>query len=451
VSSTLTIKVVTDVAKAVAGIDQVDKKTSSMGDKLKGAAMAIGGAFSIDKIKGWAEEWVNEGMKARGALKNVHVAFGDSAEMVAQWGETASSTFGTTAADADEMAAKIGIALQGYGLSADDAALKSTALVQRAAEIAKVFGTDTDTVLSKVTSAMRGRTAGLKDYGVQIDKGSDSTQIFNAFLEQTADTAGRADTPMAEFHATMGDLQATLGEALLPAISAVLPWLQKIGDWAKNNHTAFVAIVLVLTGIALAFGIAATAAGIFAVASLSATWPVLAVVAAIAALVAIIVVVCRNWSTLVGWFETAKNAIANLPGPIQVLIALLGGPLAAAIVVIANFGKIWGTVKSAVDAVAGAIQRVIDVAGKVAGAVGKVGGLIDKLNPFSHLAAPPSAASAGVSSYGASPYGAPVFAPTINISGDIGDPVLAGRRIVAALESWTAANGRRRIAALVGP
>ncbi len=177
----------------------------------------------------------------------------------------------------------------------------------------------------------------------------------------------------------------------------------------------------------------------------------LAVVGAIAALVAIIVVVCRNWSTLVGWFETAKNAIANLPGPIQVLIALLGGPLAAAIVVIANFGKIWGTVKSAVDAVAGAIQRVIDVAGKVAGAVGKVGGLIDKLNPFSHLAAPPSAASAGVSSYGASPYGAPVFAPTINISGDIGDPVLAGRRIVAALESWTAANGRRRIAALVGP
>ena len=63
-----------------------------------------------------------------------------------------------------------------------------------------------------------------------------------------------------------------------------------------------------------------------------------------------------------------------------------------------------------------------------------------------------SGAPAGPSAYGATPYGPPVtFAPTINISGDIGDPVLAGRRIVAALESWTAANGRRRVAALVGP
>jgi hypothetical protein len=29
--------------------------------------------------------------------------------------------------------------------------------------------------------------------------------------------------------------------------------------------------------------------------------------------------------------------------------------------------------------------------------------------------------------------------------------MLAGRRIIAALEAWTAANGRRRVAALVGP
>ena len=43
------------------------------------------------------------------------------------------------------------------------------------------------------------------------------------------------------------------------------------------------------------------------------------------------------------------------------------------------------------------------------------------------------------------------FAPSITITGDVGDPTLAGRRIVAALETWVGENGRRRIAALVAP
>ena len=450
-ASTLTIKVITDVAKAIQGIDSVEKKTSSMGDKLKGAAMAIGGAFSIDKIKGWAEGWVQEGLKARGALKNVNVVFGESADLVTQWGETASSTFGTTAADADNMAARIGMALQGYGLSADDAALKSEALVTRAAEIAKVFGTDTETVLSKVTSAMRGRTAGLKDYGVQIEKGASATDIFNAILTQTADVAGRADTPMAQFHATIGDLSATLGEALLPVIGAVMPWLQKIADWAKNNHTAFVAIVLVLTGIALVFGVAATAAGIFAVVELAAFWPAMLIVGAIVALTAAIIVVVTHWSTLVGWLHTAASAVMDFVGRFQILLLLFGGPLGVALVALRHFQEIWGAIKSAVDAVAGAIERVISVASKVGDALSKVGGLVDKLNPFADGAPAGAPALAGVSAYGAAPMVAPMtFAPSITITGDVGDPVLAGRRIVGALESWVAGNGRRRIAALVG-
>ena len=51
-----------------------------------------------------------------------------------------------------------------------------------------------------------------------------------------------------------------------------------------------------------------------------------------------------------------------------------------------------------------------------------------------------------MSAYGVSAYtpAAPVFSPVININGDIGDPLLAGRRIVAALERGrplTAAGG----------
>ena len=58
----------------------------------------------------------------------------------------------------------------------------------------------------------------------------------------------------------------------------------------------------------------------------------------------------------------------------------------------------------------------------------------------------------GPSAYGATSYAAPItFAPQITFTGDVGDPTLAGRRIVAALEPWAAVNGRRRIEALVAP
>lgn len=166
-----------------------------------------------------------------------------------------------TAADAEKAAAKVGIALEGYGMSQADAARASEALVQRSQEMGKVLGVDSEEVLGKVETAMRGRTAGLKDYGVAVDKGADSTDIFNAFMQDTSKYAGQANTPMGDLHATMGDLSATLGQALIPVLNIVIPLFQTIGDWAKDHKVVFDAIVLVFTGLALIFGVAAAAAG----------------------------------------------------------------------------------------------------------------------------------------------------------------------------------------------
>ena len=446
-ATTLTISVLADVAKAVQGIDSIDSRTKSWGQSLTGAAAALGGAFSINQITDWAKEWVSAGLDAKRALKDVTVALGDSAGGVQAWGETAASTFGTTAAEADKMAAKVGIALEGYGISQGDAAKMSELLVQRSADVAKVMGTDTLTVLGKVETAMRGRTAGLKDYGVEVAKGSDSTAIFNAFMDQTGKMAGQSDTQLGTFHATMGDLTATLGEALIPVLMAVLPLIQAIADWATNNHAAFVAIVLVVTGLALAFGVATTAAGIFAVVTWATLWPILAVVAGIIALVAIVVLVIKYWGDLVQWFHDGASAVQSVIDKLGPLIFLFG-PLGVAIGVIEHFGQAWDAVKGAVDAVYNAINRVVGLAQTAFDKIGSVVSKIPGLGAIG-LSAP---AGAAPSAYGVSTYAAPVtFAPSITFTGDVGDPVLAGRRVIGALEAWAGANGRRRIAALVSP
>ena len=71
------------------------------------------------------------------------VTFGEAGDGVDAWGEKAATTFGTTAAEAEKMASKVGIALEGYGTSQADAAKMSEALVQRSADVAKVLGVDT--------------------------------------------------------------------------------------------------------------------------------------------------------------------------------------------------------------------------------------------------------------------------------------------------------------------
>jgi hypothetical protein len=452
VATTLTIQILADVAKAVSGIDSIDKKTSTFGSTMKGLGATIGGALSLDKIEGWVSGWVDAGLQASRAAKNVSVTFGAAGADVQKWAEETGTHFGMTASEAEMAAAKVGVALKGYGFSATDAASASEKLVQRSADIAKVLGVDQEQVLAKVETAMRGRTAGLKDYGVQVDKGATSTQVLNAFMEQTATYSGQADTGVGNLHATMGNLSEQLGTALLPVIKALIPLLQGLGNWARNNKVAFDVIVIVVIALAVAFSVAATAAGIFAVAQGAALWPILAVVAGIAALIAVIVVVVTHWSTLVGWLHTAASAVMDFVGRFQILIALFGGPFGIALVALKHFHELWAALQGVIAGVEHVIQAVAHAAEIALGPLEKFADFVSHIPGagliFGHSA--PAGAGPSPSAYGVTPAGV-TFSPTINISGDVGDPVLAGRRIVAALEAWTAANGRRRIASLVAP
>jgi hypothetical protein len=526
VATSLTIEILTDVAKATKGISSVDEKAKGLGSTMKSVGTSLAGAFSTKEILGWAQTALSSGLELKGAMKDVTLVFGDAADGVKAWGETAAASFGQTAAEADQAAAKVGVALTGFGLSQQDAAKYSEALVQRSADLAKVLGVDVDEVLGKVETAMRGRTAGLKDYGVQIEAGTGkatdmakvqgqvekatadqakaqqhltevqtaltgkttlttaeqkrlsdaqagvtkanmermsseadvanatstsagATEVLNQFLDQTKQYGGRADTAMGEFHATMGNLTEQIGLALIPVLTTLMPIVQALADWATKNRAAFVAIVLIVGALALVFSVAATAAGIFGITTWAALWPILAVTAGVIGLIAIVVIVIKYWSTLVGWFMDGVHAIQSVIEKLGPLVALFG-PLGAAILVVENFGKAWNAVHTAVSAVLGVIQKVVDAIG---GAASKIGDFLSHIPhiPGVNIPGVTTAAAPGASSAGVNPLAPVVFAPSITFTGDVGDPMLAGRRIVGALETWAAANGRRRLAALVGP
>ena len=239
-ATSLTIQILTDVTGAVKGVDQVEGKTSSFGSesRRRWPGRSAGRSRSRRSRDG-PRGGFRPGSAASRAMKDVKVPRSASAaEAVGAWGEKAAAARSARRrAEAEKAAAKVGVALEGYGLSQTEAAMASEVLVQRSAEIAKVMGVDqTPRLLAKVETAMRGRTAGLKDYGVQVEKGASATQILNGFIDQTAQFSGQATTPLATFHATFGNMSEQLGQALIPAVSALIPLIQAVADWATNNQ-----------------------------------------------------------------------------------------------------------------------------------------------------------------------------------------------------------------------
>jgi hypothetical protein len=463
-ATALTISVLADVQKAVNGLKQVDQETSKFSDGLKRGAMAIGSFLALDKIQGWANEWIGAAREAGKATRTVGIVFEESASEVTKWAKESANALGLTSAQANQLATGIGNQLRGYGLGAKEAAAATTDLTERAAHVAYVLGKDVGQVLDTVGAAMRGRTAGIKELGVNMStadiqarlmaKGlgeltgeeasaAQATEILNMFLERTGHMAGAIKPGgLKEMQATIGELKITLGEALLPVVNALIPPLLAVANWAKENPTAFRIITFSILGIATAFGLATAASAALMVATLPMIGTFLAIAVAVAALVAVVVIIIRNWETLVGWFRSAWEWIGNVIDRFGALV-LLFGPLGAAIYVIRNFGDAWRYVETAVRAV---IQAVEWVMSKLSG----LGGLISRIPGIGGWAA-----GAGE---GPTPFGAPELPGVgsgfeidinVNVAGNVGDPVVLGRRIVEALNAYVDAVGRRDLAAVV--
>ena len=468
-SASLVISILADVSKASAGIDQVDSKLGNFGDGMKRVGQTIAGAFSLSTVQSWVTEWVGAARDVAGSSRQVAIVFGDQADGVKRMAAETANSLGLSTAAYQSHAALAGNMLKNLGMSQEDAAKSTEQLIERGAAMTNVWGGDVTGALEKVEGIMRGRgTAAAREWGVVVKDadvnarlaakgmGDLSGEALTAaqaqerlaiFMEQTSAEgerlqSGAVGTGLAlqQFSAKTTDLKATLGEALLPVLKAVIPILQELADLAQKYPKIFTAVVLIFTGLITVIGIATVAAGVFGVTLSAAIWPVTAVVAAIVGLIAVVVLLTRHWDTVASAAKAAWDFMSKYG-------ALLG-PIGAVVQVVALLAKNFDSVKSAVSGALGLIEKLIGLASKVGGLLSKIPGIGG------------SSATPGGSYHfgGPSPFAGGGFAfpaggagVTIEINGDVGDPVLLGRRMVNALEAWVASNGRDRIRELVGP
>jgi phage-related protein len=122
--------------------------------------------------------------------------------------------------------------------------------------------------------------------------------------------------------------------AIGEAMDKLGPKIEQLTNWFKENEDKAKLLAGVLGGVmVIAIGAYTVAMAKAAIATIAATWPILAVIAAAAAVVAAIYLVWTNWDKIWNWIKD-HPAIAAI-------IAVLAAPIAAMVLLIGAIKYLW--------------------------------------------------------------------------------------------------------------
>lgn len=200
------------VGKALDGISANVKKAG----KIAMAGVAAGVVAIGAGIVGIASQAIPAASNLNEAMNAVNVVFGDSADVIHAFGETAADTAGLSQAAFSQMAAQTGAMLQNYGLGAEAAADATVDLGQRAADMASIFNTDVEDAMVAINAALRGEADPIERFGVSMNAAAVEAHALalgladsTGELDQAALTQARLSLLMAQTDKIAGDFVNT--------------------------------------------------------------------------------------------------------------------------------------------------------------------------------------------------------------------------------------------------
>lgn len=219
---------------------------------------------------------------------------------------------------------------------------------------AKEFSSILGTINTKVKdggNTINGWNHVQSTFNFQMDRAGSSLQVVMIQL-------GQHLLPVAT------QVAKVFADNFVPAIQGLVQWVTQAVAWVQKFQPILIGVAVSIAGFLVnAFVMWAASAAAAAVATIAATWPILAIGAAIALLVAGVIWAYQNW----GWFRDAVTAVKNVLGDIMGFIGAH---------VIPALGSLAGTIGNAVgtsfkvlgqdiQAVKNFFQQIIDIVNKV--------------------------------------------------------------------------------------
>ena len=282
-----------------AKLNEFGSKLESVGGKITGVGAKMTAGITVPLVAMGVAS-VQAASDYEENLNKIDAAFGDSAQAVKDWSETATEQCGLSKNAALEAAALYGDMATSMGLTQDAAAQMSTQLAGLAGDLASFKNISTDQAMNTLKSVFTGETESLKNLGIVMTQtnleefASRQNKVYSAMSESEkvtlryqyvlahtqnaqgdyAETADGTANSMRTFTQEVENLKIAMGEELLPAITPIIQDLTEMvkafGDLPPGVQEAIVKFAMfaaiigpAVTAIGgMVSGIGATAKGI---------------------------------------------------------------------------------------------------------------------------------------------------------------------------------------------
>ena len=260
-------------------MESISSKAKSIGDKLSGIGtaltvgvttpLAVAGKSMVDAASDFDEN-----------LNKISVAFGDSADDVKAWADTATESFGLSMNQALEATSLFGDMATSMGISQSEAASMSTSLAGLAGDMASFKNIGIDEAMTALNGVFTGETESLKQLGIVMTEVNlqefadglglvynDMTQAEkvqlrynyvmamskNAIGDYARTSDGTANS-IRTFQASVENLAITLGQNLLPIVTPIIQKATEMVNAFAAADPELQQLVLKIAGIAAAAG-----------------------------------------------------------------------------------------------------------------------------------------------------------------------------------------------------
>lgn len=260
-------------------MENISNKAKSIGDKISGIGtkltvgvttpLAIAGKGMVDAASDFDEN-----------LNKISVAFGDNADEVKAWADTATQSFGLSMNQALEATSLFGDMATSMGLSQGEAASMSTSLAGLAGDLASFKNIGIDQAMTALNGVFTGETESLKQLGIVMTEtnleefAAKTGQVYsemsqaekvqlrynyvmamskNAIGDYARTSDGTANS-MRTFQASVENLAITLGQNLLPIVTPIIQKATEMVNAFAAADPQLQQLILKIAGIAAVAG-----------------------------------------------------------------------------------------------------------------------------------------------------------------------------------------------------
>jgi hypothetical protein len=263
-----------------------NKGISGLITGLKGLALGIAGAFSVNAIVNFTKQSIQSAETVRMLRGKFDSVFGGLSDTVGkQLGDIETAT-NFCVDDLKGFASEVQIAFSGMGFAADKAAGMSVEVVKLSTDLAVFNNLPVEQVVSSIQMAMMGMTRGLRQYGITVDDATikakaqamglwDGAGAMNAqaraaailqiITQQTAYAQGAAAASTNTWTGQVRgiteawkDFSEMMGQGFITALMGIMPVVTKILNFMIGIATTFSQLMGILFGITIQTSSAST-------------------------------------------------------------------------------------------------------------------------------------------------------------------------------------------------